>query len=83
MHDKHITISRSQQIYLSVIPYYHCINRCVHPAFLCGEDNLTGKSHEHQRAWISTKIKDLSAIFTIDIAAYAVMSNHYHIVLME
>jgi len=76
-----MTISRAQQIDLSVTPYYHCINRCVRRAFLCGEDAHTGKSYEHRREWISRKIKDLSGVFAIDVAAYAVMSNHYHIVL--
>jgi REP element-mobilizing transposase RayT len=76
-----MTIARSQQIDLSITPYYHCINRCVRRAFLCGEDAQTGKSYEHRRGWIEEKIKSLSNIFSIDIAAYAVMSNHYHIVL--
>ncbi len=75
-----MTISRAQQIDLSVTPYYHCINRCVRLAFLCGEDRATGKSYEYRREWIASKIKDLSEIFAIDIAAYAVMHNHYHIV---
>ena len=76
-----MTISRAQQIDLSVTPYYHCINRCVRRAFLCGEDKLTGQSYEHRRAWIADKIKELSETFAIDVAAYAVMNNHYHIVL--
>ncbi len=76
-----MTISRSQQIDLSVTPYYHCINRCVRRAFLCGEDKHTGQSYEHRRGWIADKIKALSNTFAIDVAAYAVMNNHYHIVL--
>jgi REP element-mobilizing transposase RayT len=76
-----MTISRKQQIDLSVTPYYHCINRCVRRAFLCGEDKHTGQSYEHRRGWIADKIKVLANTFAIDIAAYAVMSNHYHIVL--
>ena len=76
-----MTIARSQQIDLSVTPYYHCVNRCVRRAFLCGEDHLTGKNYEHRREWIADKMKALAETFAIDIAAYAVMSNHYHIVL--
>jgi len=76
-----MTISRAQQIDLSVTPYYHCINRCVRRAFLCGEDKHTGQSYEHRRGWISDNIKSLSKVFAIDVAAYAVMNNHYHIVL--
>jgi len=76
-----MTIPRKQQIDLSVTPYYHCVNRCVRRAFLCGEDRVSGISYEHRRGWIADKIKSLSEIFSIDVAAYAVMSNHYHVVL--
>ena len=76
-----MTSARRQLIDANATPFYHVINRCARRAFLCGEDKLSGRSYEHRRCWIVDKIKVLSAIFCIDICAYAVMSNHYHLVL--
>jgi len=76
-----MTRARQEQISLDTTPYYHCVNRCVRRAYLCGEDGVTGKNYEHRRGWIVSKLKELGGIFAMDICAYAVLSNHYHVVL--
>ncbi len=42
---------------------------------------MTGRNNEHRRGWLADKIKSLSDIFAIVICAYAIMHNHYHVVL--
>ena len=76
-----MTTARRQQVCLEATPYYHCMTRCVRRAYLCGEDHATGKSFDHRKQWLVDRIKEISAVFAIDVCAYSAMSNHYHLIV--
>jgi REP element-mobilizing transposase RayT len=53
----------------------------VRRAFLCGDDTYSDKKYDHRRTWVESLLFELEAVFAIDVAAFAVMSNHLHLVL--
>jgi REP element-mobilizing transposase RayT len=76
-----MTTARKQLISLADTAYYHCISHCVRRAFLCGADKSTRQNFEHRRGWVKEKLHVLNNVFAIDVCAYAIMSNHIHMVL--
>ncbi len=76
-----MTKPRSEQVSIDDTPFYHCMVRCVRRAFLCGDDYETGDNFDHRKQWLVSRLRFLSYVYAIDICAYAVMSNHYHVIL--
>ena len=76
-----MTYPRHRLISLQDTPYYHCVARCVRRAWLWGFDEYASRDYSHRKSWVTERLAQLTAIFAIDICAYAVMSNHYHVVV--
>ena len=77
----HMTTARTALIPAGSAGAFHCVQRCVRRAFLCGQDHYTGQSFEHRKSWIETRLAMLAKCFAVAIHAYAVMSNHLHVVV--
>jgi REP element-mobilizing transposase RayT len=76
-----MTRARATLVSVEDTPYYHCIGRCVRRAFLCGFDAQSQTSFEHRRGWMHERLALLTDTFAIELCAYALMSNHYHLVV--
>ncbi len=73
--------NRAEVVVADEVGVYHCVQRIVRRAFLCGVDPLSGKSYEHRRDWIRDRLEALAGRFGVEVATFAVMSNQVHAVL--
>jgi len=53
----------------------------VRRAFLCGKDDASGRNFDHRKDWVVELLASLATNFAIRICAYAVLSNHFHLVV--
>ena len=63
------------------IAILHVMNRTVRRCFLMGNDPVTGKNFDHRKAWMEEELQHLAAHFGIDLLCYAILSNHFHLIL--
>ncbi|NKB99208.1 MAG: transposase [Pseudomonadales bacterium] len=61
--------------------FYHLVSRCVRQSWLCGINRATRKNYTHRKDWLLKRLEQLGEAFSLDIYAYAIMSNHFHLVV--
>lgn len=76
-----MTLARKHLVYPEINPFYHIINRCVRRGYLCGYDKKSKKDYSHRKQWVVDLLRRLDLAFAINICAYAVLANHYHLVV--
>jgi hypothetical protein len=72
---------RHQLIDLDYPMHYHIVSRCVRRSWLCGVDRLARKDYEHRKDWLEQRMWHLAQYFAVAIDAFAIMSNHFHLVV--
>jgi REP element-mobilizing transposase RayT len=72
---------RSQLIDSEYPMHYHLVSRCVRKSWLCGLDPKSRKNYEHRKTWLRNRLLHLARCFAVAIDAYAIMSNHFHLVV--
>ena len=70
-----MTTARRKLIDRTSPTWVHCTSRCVRRAFLAGD------RFEHRKAWLEERLQYLSRCFAAEVAGYAVMSNHVHVIV--
>jgi REP element-mobilizing transposase RayT len=71
--------ARKKQVSVVATPSYHVVSRCVRRTFLFG--CFENKDFSHRRQLIVERLSELAKVFCITISAFAIMSNHYHLVV--
>jgi REP element-mobilizing transposase RayT len=81
LHTAAMTQTRKHIVSVDHAGTYHCVSHCVRRSWLCGFDVYSQTCFEHRKVWVERRIAELSGIFACSVLAYAVMSNHFHLVV--
>ena len=66
------------------VPKHHHVGEFMRVEGLVVEnwlEKFSERSYEHRRQWIEARILELADCFCVSVYAYAVMHNHFHVVL--
>lgn len=72
---------RNQLVHPDRQSIYHCTQRCVRRAYLCGLDPVSGKDYEYRRRYVEDRLEELAGAYAISVLNHAVLSNHLHTLL--
>ncbi len=76
-----VRMSRAEVFDPDEVAIAHVFSRTVRRCFLFGEDPLTGKNFDHRKVWIEDHLRSFAASFGIDLLGFAILSNHFHLIL--
>ena len=77
----HMTTARKHLVDPKARLHYHLISRCVRRSWLCGRDKGSGRNYNHRKKWLIKRLYDLASYFAVEVHAYTIMSNHFHLVV--
>lgn len=70
-----MTVARSKLVDVHVTPWYHVISKTVRGA------KLLGQGQQDRKQWIEDRLEELSRVFAIEVAGFAVLDNHLHVLV--
>ncbi|MBB3209201.1 hypothetical protein FHS27_005039 [Rhodopirellula rubra] len=76
-----VRLARRETIDPNEVVVAHICNRTVRRCFLMGDDAQSGKNFDHRKVWIEQYLRQFAANFGIDLLGFAILSNHFHLIL--
>jgi len=76
-----VRLARAEVFDPNEVAIAHVYNRTVRRCFLMGDDAVSGKNFDHRKAWIEEYLQQFAAAFGIDLLGFAILSNHFHLIL--
>jgi hypothetical protein len=74
-------MARAEVFAPAEVAVVHVMNRVVRRCYLLGDDPVSGKNYDHRKVMIENQLQRLAGAFGIDLLGFAIMSNHFHLIL--